>query len=394
MPKKNIKKHVKKAIKNKKKRKVILISLTVIVLLAVLATIVAINQGVITTEEIRDYINQVIGIEETPPDTNNPENTEQNSSLWSDNILLVGDELSGDMLEMHFIDVGQGDSILIEFPDGKIMLIDGGDTTIAAREAILDYLDRLEIEIIDYMILTHPHSDHVGALDEVLEYYPVKSIYMPNLISSYGMEGATTILQSYSTKAYNNFYELVFVETYMDEEIEKQASVIYNEDVIVISEESYTFTMYCPEPEYYSNVNYNSSGSVINNMSPVCVLEYGERFVVLTGDAELMGENRFIEQTSSSFDADILKVGHHGSETSSNDIFLENISVEYAVILTDGTSHDHPRQLAIDRLLASGVEYIFRSDLHSDINILIDQNGNMQFQVVNYVEYEDTIIGH
>lgn len=385
----------KKSIKNDH-LKILIIAAVIIAIILVAAVGVGIATGKITTDEITTFINSILG-EPKPSPSPSPSTSPSPSPIsgeWSDNILLIGNPLTGQTMDIHFIDVGQGDCILIEFPDGKNMLIDGGDTRNATRDAILAYLLGQEIVILDYVMLTHTDADHLGALDDVLIAYPVKNLFIPNLIASNGMEDATTIPGSISTVAFKNFMDRVALETYMDGETEVPATIVYNENIIIIEEADYKLSIYCPPPEYYLDIKNTSSAAKKNNMSPVCVLEYGGRTVIFSGDADLEAEQRFVDMIGDAIDADVLKVGHHGSTSSSNDFFLAHIDVEFAIISCgEGNTHDHPRQGAIDRLLASGVEYLFRTDMHSDIMLQIDSTGNMQFSVKTFVTMDVVIVG-
>lgn len=360
-----------------------------VVLIIIIITGVCLATGVITEQDIHDFLNSL-----TDPDSSNTPSPSQ-SPLMTDNILLVGNELTGQTLDIHFIDVGQGDAIYIEFPDGKTMLIDGGDTGQTARAALLSYLQHEEGAFIDYLMLTHTDADHVGSLDDVIDAYPVKNFYIPNLIASDGMANEDSIDGSISTLAYFRFIERVNNETYTEGGISKKSMIYFNQDILIISEESYTMTLYCPSEEYYGSITNNSSAQMKNNMSPVCVLEYGGRVIVFTGDADKEAEDRFIAQTGKPINADVLKVAHHGSEGSSNSAFLAHIDAEYAIISCGkDNAHKHPRQEAIDRLIDAGAEYLFRTDLHSDILLEIDGLGNMRFTLKQYISQEIAFRGY
>ncbi|MGI6702261.1 MAG: MBL fold metallo-hydrolase [Christensenellales bacterium] len=337
------------------------------VLIIVIFIGVGLATGLISLDDIRSWLEP----EETPINT---------PKEFSGVELVIGDELSGPVLDIHFIDVGQGDAIYIEFPDGKCMIIDGGDRNNTVSTALLAYLDAQNPNVIDYLLLTHTDSDHVGSLDIVLENYEVKRIFMPDIIASYGMEDIEEP-NNIDTLQYKQFVEAANTETYSEGDGEFDAEITLNVDIITIEEDLYTMTIYCPEEEFYANFN-NKSAAYKNNASPIIVIEYGGRTVILTGDADEDAEQRFVEQSVNAIDADVLKVAHHGGAESSNEFFLEHTDPEYAVISCgEGNSYNHPRQAAIDRLQDIGVEYLFRTDLHSDILLSIDGNGNMVFSL-------------
>ena len=379
------KKKTKKAQSNKQ-MKILIIAAVVIVLIIAAVIAIEVASGNITPDEIIGFINKILDLGE-PQNSISPSPSPVLGEL-TDEILLIGDPLTGALLTVHFIDVAQGDSIFIEFPDGKNMLIDGGDRRTETRDKILLYLSELGVTNIDYLMLTHTHADHVGYLDQIIAVHPATTYYIPNLIASYGMEDSS-IPQSVSTRTYKNFIDQV--EEY-DQDEEFDIVIIYNEDILMIEGEDYTMMIYSPPPEFYTNFTSSSNN---NNMSPICLLEYGGRTMVFTGDAETVAEQRFVDQVGDPIDADVLKVAHHGSHSSSNSFFLDFIDVEYAVISCGkNNSHRHPRQAALDALIESGVEYIFRTDMHSDILLEVDKGGNMQFTVVNYVSMELVIVGY
>jgi competence protein ComEC len=302
-----------------------------------------------------------------------------NTNILEGNTLIIGDEINGTLLDIHFIDVGQGDCIYIEFPDGKNMLIDAGKDNDEVEDAITSYLDSQEVTVIDYVMLTHTDEDHVGSMDKVLTEYQVKTLYIPDLIASDGMEDEQNVPGSISTIVYKEFIELAEIETYTEGSSTLDTQIRYNIGTLSITGAGYTMTVYCPDAEYYDDISNNSSAEDKNNVSPICVLTYAGRVVVFTGDADEEAEQRYVDM-SPTVNADVLKVAHHGGADSSNSFFLTDVDPEYAVISCGtGNSYDHPRQAALDRLLAVGVEYLFRTDLNSDIVLTIDSEGDMRF---------------
>jgi len=254
-------------------------------------------------------------------------------------------------LRIDFIDIGQGDSMLIIFPDGKNMIIDGGSTLFANSSAITSCLDFYDITQIDYLMLTHPHSDHCNSLTAVLKRYSVKEFFLPPLLPSYGKENAKTLKGHFDTKTYYKFYQ----------EVEKQetkgAVINYNIDVFSIIGADYSFDFYCYGAEAYQDISGKSSNDTVNALSPIGFLYYNEVRYCFTGDSNAENESYFLanyaEQgiQSESF---LLKVPHHGSKTSSTQEFLSAISPEVAVICVGSNIYGHPNKNVLQRLYGVG----------------------------------------
>ena len=280
-------------------------------------------------------------------------------------------------LQVHFMDVGQGDSILILFPDGKDMLIDcGNKSTGYDFDVTADYLENyLPDGKLDYLMLTHSDEDHVEYMSDILELYEVSNIFMHD-------EDTIT------TQVYARF----FVAALSEPNCEIVLNVDPDEDTnsIVITDgkkqadgsyaaATYMLTFYCPTEEYYATTDL-SDAMDLNAVSPVGILEYNDVRIVLTGDSNEINEPTFVERIDGSLDCDVLKVGHHGSETSSTEAFLDAINCEYAVIScnADGNTFYHPRQNTLDRFIADDMT-IYRTDNNGNIVLTVDENGEMKF---------------
>lgn len=381
----------RKSVKRSNKKPLVISIGTVIIVIAML--IFGFASG---TLEIGDFLGTpIISPSPSVSVSPSPSTSPVINGEWVDNTLLIGDGINGATLDIHFIDVGQGDSILIEFPDGKNMLIDGGDTSNDAKNAVINCLSTEGVSVLDYVMLTHTDTDHVGSLDDVLDAVSIKNLYIPDITASNGLPNEDTIDGSISTLAYERFMDRVLTETYMEGSVSTAVNVICNQGILTITDELYLMTIYCPEASYYDDINNNSSAEDKNNMSPTCVLTYAGRVIVLTGDSDEDAEQRFVDYLGTNIvNADVLKVAHHGGAESSNQFFLDAIDAEYAIISCGiGNSYDHPRQAAINRLIASGVDYILRTDINSDILLRIDADSDMEFIVDIYVAYETEIIG-
>ena len=243
---------------------------------------------------------------------------------------------NGDTLRVNYIDVGQGDSIFIQLPNKETMLIDAGEAY--EVDNVINYLNNLGIKKIDYVVGTHPHTDHIGGLEEVINTFDVGAIYMPKVSSnSKTFEDLLTTISNKGLKV-------------------KTAK----SGVVVLSEDNLKLEFIAPNSDNYSN---------LNNYSAVLKLTYLDNTFLFMGDAETLSE----DEITSDVDADVIKVGHHGSDSSSSVEFVKKVSPEYAIIMVgEGNSYNHPYQSIIDRYESVGAK-VLRTDL--DGNIICDSDG-------------------
>jgi len=235
-------------------------------------------------------------------------------------------------LEVNFLDVGQGDAVLIKTPGGQNVLIDGGpDKTVIKRLGEnLPWWDKQ----IDLMILTHPHDDHVTGLIEVLKRYRVKRILYT---------GATHNAPNY----------LTWLKTVRDKEV--PLTIVDKARTVALSQSVKLEILY-PEKSLL-----NKTLADLNDSSIVLQLIYGQNKFLLTGDAGLAVEKALLA-SGADLAADVLKVGHHGSEYSTSQEFLDKVKPRLAVIMV-GKDNDfgHPNLRIIKRLERAGAR-IFRTD--------------------------------
>jgi competence protein ComEC len=292
-------------------------------------------------------------------------------------------------LQIHFIDVGQGDCILILLPDGKEMLIDCANynNTGAIRERTMTYLNTYITDgQLDYLMVTHGDSDHIYFVDEVLYTFDVDVIYMPFILAE--PENATKAeavgnlpkekLDLFTDK--DSLTSGVYADFFIAALSEPEAEIKFNIGEFSIETETYTLDFYCYAESDWENSNLNSAEKK-NAVSPIGILEYNGKRVVLTGDSNEINEPKFIEKIGgTTLDCDVLKVGHHGSETSSTREFLDFINCEYAVIScnADGNTFLHPRQNTLDRFKEDDMT-LYRTDLHGTIVLVVDGQGNIAF---------------
>jgi beta-lactamase superfamily II metal-dependent hydrolase len=241
-------------------------------------------------------------------------------------------------MQAHFIDVGQGDSCLVKLPDGKRVLIDAGDT--AAAEDVIRHIRGEGVKKIDYVIATHPHADHIGALSQVIKTFEIGSIYMPKA--------------SHTTRAFESL--LVAIS---DKGLKVNTA---KAGVLLFDEGDISAGFLAPVGDDYEN---------LNNFSAVLKITYGNVSFLFTGDAEALSEKEMID-SGQNLRSTVLKVGHHGSNTSSTTEFLKAVSPKVAVISCgEGNSYGHPSEKVLKRLQASGIE-IYRTDQMGTIKIYSD----------------------
>lgn len=254
--------------------------------------------------------------------------------------------VNGDSIAVHFLDIGQGDSEFIELPDGRCMLIDA--STSEYSQTIIDDINNYGYSAIDYVVATHPHADHIGGLSEVIDSFDIGEIYMPKAAAT--SKTFEDLLNTISDKGLEINTAKAGVEIYSDSEL--------------------TIEMLAP-----INTDYKD----LNNYSAVVKISYGSNSFLFTGDAEDVSEEEMLAENYSLLSADVLKVGHHGSSSSSTDDFLAAVSPKYAVISCGaGNSYGHPHNEALERLYDVGAE-IYRTDESGTITIICD--GNNEFNV-------------
>lgn len=233
------------------------------------------------------------------------------------------------LLEVHFIDVGQGDSILIR-QGGDAMLIDAG--TEEAGQTVVDYLNRQGVASLTYAVGTHPHGDHIGGLDKVLRAIPTKTLLMPDI------PGTTWDFEEVLDAAEDCGLRITAPE---------QGDTYSVGAALVTSLQSLDTDDY-------------------NNASLILRLDYGDHAFLFTGDAEAEAEAALL-RSRAPVDCDVLKVGHHGSTTSTTEGFLRAASPDFAVISCGvGNEYGHPHREIRDAFSESGIR-VLRTDHHGTV---------------------------
>lgn len=319
----------------------------------------------------------------------------------------------GELL-VHMLDVGQGDCIFIKFPDGKDMIIDSGSTTKPYdnfdKDVVLDYLQQRIDGNIEYLMLTHADTDHVSYLDDIVNAFQVDNIYMPNILSTPNVDGLSAVVKAQftaipddkkalftdedtiSTEQYAAFFAAALTEPNCNIFINMDDDENTNNIVISDDANTYEFKFYCPTKQYYESTKLNSAKKK-NAVSPVGILTYNNKRIMFTGDSNELNEP-IIERRTGKVDCDVLKVGHHGSETSTENDFLDNYTFEYALISCQyNTSYYHPRQATLDRLKERNIE-VYRTDNNGNIVLTIDKDGNLKFDVQTECSQDKNYIGY
>ena len=269
----------------------------------------------------------------------------KDSSIATDSVINVVDdntnnqvdEISGDTLRVNYIDVNQGDSIFIELPNKEIMLIDAGESYYSKR--VIDYIDNLGYKKIDYVVGTHPHTDHIGGLESIIKKYDIGSVYMPKKQSN--------------SRTFLNLLKAI-----------KEKSLKINtakSGISIIDSDNLKVKIISPTKEY------NDS----NNSSAVIKINYINRCFLFMGDAEVDAEKSITDD----LECDVVKIGHHGSDTSSSESFVKKTKAKYAIVSVGANNkYKHPYDFVLKRWENIGAK-VLRTDQLGDIVISTDGNN-------------------
>lgn len=249
-------------------------------------------------------------------------------------------------LKIHFIDVGQADSSLIELPNGENMLIDAGNNW--DGQTVIDYIDNLGITTLHHVIGTHPHADHIGGLDDVINaHFKIENVYLPD------KEHTTKTFIDVLLAIENKGLEITFATP--DENGMDLVRTTVNGKPLVVS-------IIGPLKDYPD----------FNNVSVIIKVVYGQTSYLFTGDAEARAERDMLE-AGIDVSADVLKLGHHGSNTSSTLAFLQAVNPTIGIIqVGEGNTYNHPNDDILERLDDLNIRY-YRNDLLG--TILVQSNG-------------------
>jgi beta-lactamase superfamily II metal-dependent hydrolase len=308
---------------------------------------------------------------------------------------------SGAPLEVHVLDVGQGDAILIIAPEDKetkerkVVLVDAGDT--GRGKIVLDAMKRYNVDHIDLFIATHAHADHIGGADEVINATSIKTVLDSSVPpparagdeQAANQNGGSRRARSTSTSG-RNTAELPTTKSYRDllDAISKSGAQYVKAEPGQKFELSggAVINVLAPIQPFFTKDQLRSGGNEPNANSVVVRLDYGKFSMLLTGDAEAQTEERMISKDTN-LQAKVLKVGHHGSKYATSENFLKAVKPEVAII-SDGAAnrYGHPSPEALARLKAAGVK-LYRTDLQGEITITSKGDG---YEVKTSKEPKDT----
>ena len=272
-----------------------------------------------------------------------PSQANPNTPTPTPEIVQANQEIQdGEKLQIWFLDVGQADSILIQDND-TYMLIDAGNNE--DGEKLVSYFQSLGIESFQYVIGTHAHEDHIGGMNDIIDNFNIGTFYMPDAITTTAT--FESVLDSLEAK------NIAFQTPSIDSIFKLGNAAI---DVLYVG----------------------TDDSDLNNTSIVLKLTYGNTSILFMGDAEKEVET-IIEKKDIS--ADVLKVGHHGSNTSSSKTFLEKVNPSYAIIsVGTGNSYGHPSNTTIQNLENQNIQ-IYRTDENGTI-IMTSDGTDITFQTI------------
>lgn len=232
---------------------------------------------------------------------------------------------NNDLLKVHYLDVGQGDSIFVELPNNETMLIDAAESY--QSENIINYLKNLNYQKIDYVIGTHPHTDHIGGLKDIINTFEIGKIYMPKVVST--------------TKTYESLL-MAIKDKNLKINTAKAGTSIIDTDALKIN-------ILAPNNSIYTE---------LNNYSVVTKITYGTTKFLFMGDAEKLIENEIKENVT----ADVIKIGHHGSNTSSSIDFIKKVNAKYGIISVGlNNKYNLPKEETITNWENSGTKIYLTS---------------------------------
>lgn len=232
---------------------------------------------------------------------------------------------NNDLLKVHYLDVGQGDSIFIELPNNETMLIDAAESY--QSENIINYLKNLNYQKIDYVIGTHPHTDHIGGLKDIINTFEIGKIYMPKVVST--------------TKTYESLLMAI-----KDKNLKINTA---KAGISIIDTDTLKINILAPNSETYTE---------LNNYSAVTKITYGTTKFLFMGDAEKLSENEIKENVT----ADVIKIGHHGSNTSSSINFIKKVNAKYGIISVGlNNKYNLPKEETITNWENSGTKIYLTS---------------------------------
>lgn len=324
---------------------------------------------------------------------------------------------------VSYIDVGQGNSSFVELPDGKNMLIDGGDSEYG--ETVAEFLDNRGVSTLDYLVATHADSDHIGGLNYILDNFEVKQIFRPFQIS-YDDEnnqpndvedlaeaydymvayyGSANKICKITTKVYEKFIEKIYSETYMLGGVAQTSKVTVFYDGLIVSSDNYEIEFFAPlkrDENFdlslqsdrtfgFATMGFGATSSASNDNSAIFTISCFDDVFLFVGDSRYtesdlddMGYSEFeflnslsqIERLELS-EVDVLLLGHHGSKYSTSEELLNLVSPRFVIVSAGkNNKYKHPHDEVLQRLVGL-------SSLENDYLLRTDENGDIVFANVD-----------
>ncbi|WPX09938.1 ComEC/Rec2 family competence protein [Anaerocellum danielii] len=263
----------------------------------------------------------------------------QNTNFWEANSVQFLDKQT---CSIFFLDVGQGDSILIKTPGNKFVLIDSGPNS--AEQDVLQTLDRLNVKKLDVVIATHPHEDHIGNMDKIISKYDIERFYTTN--------------KTANTQTFEDMLNALRKKNL-------KISIARPFDRLMLN--GVTLTFLSPLKDYDD----------LNDSSVVVMLEFAGKRVLFTGDISKDVEYDIIKKAHD-IKADVLKVSHHGSYAATSSLFLKNIDPKVGIIsVGKNNPYGHPHSSTIRRLKKFKVK-IFTTEQNGNIVVQIFPDGTIK----------------
>ncbi|MEA4827964.1 ComEC/Rec2 family competence protein [Clostridium sp. JNZ J1-5] len=243
---------------------------------------------------------------------------------------------SKDKLLIHYIDVDQGDAILIQFNNENI-LIDSG----SGNKKASSYLKKQKISKLNYVIATHPHDDHIGNMSHIIKNFSIDKFYSPKI---------TTTTDTFKNMALNLNKKGLKI------------SPITSEITLNLEEKIHCYII----PTYSNYTN-------LNNYSAIIKIVYGNTSFIFSGDAESIREEETLNK-GYNISADVIKIGHHGSKSSTSQKYLDEVNPKVAIISCGkGNDYGHPHKETLLKLKEKGI-ITFRTDIHK--TVVLESDGN------------------
>ena len=252
--------------------------------------------------------------------------------------------INPDNLVVHYLDVGQGDSEILQCGN-QTMLIDAG--TNDSTNVLIQDIKELGITRFDIIVATHPHEDHIGGMDAIIKQFDIGTVYMPDVTTNTAT--FTAMLKEIKNKNLTP--------------VHPTAGMVFNLG-------NAQCTVLAPNSSKYPDTN---------NYSIVIRVVFGSNSFLFTGDAEKLSEDEMLAH-GNNLQADVLKVGHHGSDTATSSAFLAAVNPRWAVIeVGAGNDYGHPHAVTLQKLTAAGVT-IYRTDLNGTVTVT-SNGSNLIFSV-------------